>query len=53
MINKLFVENLDENFINTIPIPLGINPNECPTNINYFLKMDLVINNPTIYSFIV
>lgn len=45
MINKLFVENLDENIENAIPIPLGINPRECPTNINYFLKFEKINHN--------
>ncbi len=35
-INKIFVENLDSNLPKTYPIPLGINPRECSTNINYF-----------------
>lgn len=45
MINKLFVENLDEDIENAIPIPLGINPNECPTNINYFLQFENIDEN--------
>jgi hypothetical protein len=39
-INKIFVENLDENIENTLPIPLGINPRECPINIDYFLQFE-------------
>jgi hypothetical protein len=39
-INKIFVENLDEKLENTLPIPLGINPRECPTTIDYFLQFE-------------
>ena len=39
-IHKLFVENLDEAIDNALPIPLGINPSECPTNLEYFLKFE-------------
>ena len=45
MINKLFVENLDEDIVNAIPIPLGINPSECPTDISYFLKFENINDN--------
>tara|TARA_Y100000589_G_C27186743_1_gene643008 strand:- start:2452 stop:3396 length:945 start_codon:yes stop_codon:yes gene_type:complete len=36
-VNKIFVENLDQDIKKCIPIPLGINPRECPTNLEYFL----------------
>ena len=39
-INKIFVENLDENIENALPIPLGINPRECPITSDYFLKFE-------------
>lgn len=40
-INKVFVENLDEDLGDkVISIPLGINPNECPTNFGYFLQFE-------------
>jgi len=42
MINKIFVENLDENIENAIPIPLGINPKECSTKSTYFLKYESI-----------
>jgi len=46
-INKVFVENLDENLENTLPIPLGINPRECPTTFDYFLQFENIdINKP-------
>lgn len=45
MINKLFVENLDEDIENALPLPLGINPKECPTNINYFLQFENIDEN--------
>jgi hypothetical protein len=46
-INKIFVENLDQDIANTFPIPLGINPKECPTNILYFLQYEnITINKP-------
>ena len=44
-VKKLFVENLDENIKNAFPIPLGINPKECPTNINYFLQFENINEN--------
>ena len=44
-INKMFVENLDENIENAIPIPLGINPCECPINSDYFLKFENINNS--------
>lgn len=44
-VRKLFVENLDENIRNAFPIPLGINPKECPTNINYFLQFENINEN--------
>ena len=37
-INNIFVENLMCSLPKTYPIPLGINPFECSTNLNYFLK---------------
>ena len=37
-VNKIFVENLDSHVPKTYPIPLGINPKECSTNITYFEK---------------
>jgi hypothetical protein len=45
MINKVFVENLDENLENVLPIPLGINPYECPIDTNYFLKFENIDEN--------
>lgn len=45
MINKLFVENLDEDIQNAFPVPLGVNPKECPTNINYFLQFENINEN--------
>ena len=39
-INKLFVENLDEDIENALPIPLGINPRECTFYSDYFLKYE-------------
>ena len=44
-VRKLFVENLDENIRNAFPIPLGINPKECPTDINYFLQFENIDSN--------
>jgi hypothetical protein len=44
-INKIFVENLDEKIENALPIPLGINPKECPVSIDYFLKFENIDNN--------
>jgi len=40
MIHKMFVENLDEPVENALPIPLGINPQECPVILEYFLKYE-------------
>ena len=45
MINKIFVENLDEDIENAIPIPLGLNPKECPTNFDYFLQFENIDRN--------
>jgi hypothetical protein len=47
MINKLFVENLDEDIENAIPIPLGIDPDDSgrPTNINYYLQFENIDEN--------
>lgn len=45
MINKLFVENLDQDIENALPIPLGINPKEGPTNFNYFLQFENINKN--------
>ena len=46
-INKIFVENLDSHLPKTFPIPLGINPKECSTNIKYFEPFyKLNINKP-------
>ena len=45
MINKVFVENLDEHLENILPIPLGINPNECPVDSNYFLNFENIDEN--------
>ena len=42
MINKLFVENLDEELVNTEPIPLGLVKS---VNINYFLELQNINNN--------
>jgi hypothetical protein len=42
MIHRLFVENLDEALPNTVPIPLGINPRECPIHYEYFLKYEKI-----------
>ena len=42
MIHRLFVENLDEALPNTVPIPLGINPRECPPYYDYFLKFQKI-----------
>lgn len=39
-VNKIFVENLSCYLPRTYPIPLGINPSECPTTIDYFLKFE-------------
>jgi hypothetical protein len=39
-INKIFVENLDENIEKALPIPLGINPRECPISYDYFLTFE-------------
>ena len=44
-INKIFVENLDENIINAFPIPLGINPKECPITSDYFKKFENINSN--------
>jgi hypothetical protein len=44
-INKMFVENLDENIENALPIPLGINPRECPITNDYFLKFENIDSN--------
>jgi hypothetical protein len=44
-INKIFVENLDENIENALPIPLGINPKECPVTSSYFLKFENINDN--------
>jgi hypothetical protein len=46
-INKMFVENLDENIENAVSIPLGINSRECLINSDYFLKFENIdINKP-------
>ena len=37
-INKIFVENLDYACPKTLPIPLGLNSNLCPTKLEYFRK---------------
>jgi len=37
-INKLFVENLDEDIPNTLPIPLGLNAAEGPVTMDFFSK---------------
>jgi hypothetical protein len=37
-INKLFVENLDEDIPNTLPIPLGLTKFEGPVTMNFFSK---------------
>lgn len=37
-IKKLFVENLDEDIPNTLPIPLGLNLNEGPVTMDFFSK---------------
>jgi hypothetical protein len=37
-INKLFVENLDEDIPKTTPIPLGLNPTEGPVTFDFFSK---------------
>jgi hypothetical protein len=44
-INKVFVENLDESLENVEPIPLGINPRECSTDIACFLKFEQINYN--------
>ena len=44
-ITKIFVENLDTPMKNTFPIPLGINPKECRTSIDYFLKHENIVPN--------
>ena len=46
-INRIFVENLDENIVNALPIPLGINPRESPATSDYFSKFENInINKP-------
>ena len=45
LINNEFIhngilENLDSSLPKTFPIPLGINPAECPVDLNYFLKYE-------------
>jgi hypothetical protein len=37
-VHKLFVENLDEDIPNTLPIPLGLNRNEGPVTMDFFSK---------------
>ncbi len=37
-IKKLFVENLDEDIPNTLPIPLGVNWSEGPVTMDFFSK---------------
>jgi hypothetical protein len=44
-INTIFVENLDENIENAIPIPLGVNPREGPVTTDYFLKYEFINSN--------
>ena len=36
-IHRVYVENLDQALPKTVPIPLGINPEECPPTLSYFL----------------
>lgn len=36
-ISRVYVENLDQALPKTVPIPLGINPEECPPSLAYFL----------------
>ena len=43
-INKIFVENLDQALPKTYPIPLGINPKICPTDLSYFLQFENINN---------
>ena len=44
-VHKVFVENLDSSLPKTFPIPLGINPAECPTDLNYFLNYENIDTN--------
>ena len=44
-INTIFVENLDENIQNALPIPLGVNLREGPVTSDYFLKYENVDSN--------
>jgi len=45
MIRVMFVENLDEQLENVWPLPLGINPNECPVTLDYFLPFEQIDGN--------
>jgi hypothetical protein len=44
-INKVFVENLDQCIDNVIPIPLGINEDECSVQLNFFKPFENIDEN--------
>jgi hypothetical protein len=45
MIRKIFVENLDQSICNAEPIPLGVNPRDCKTDLKYYLKYQNINDN--------
>jgi hypothetical protein len=44
-VNKVFVENLDQDIDNVVPIPLGINEDECSVQLNYFKSFENIDEN--------
>ncbi len=47
-IQRLFIENLDEELINAEAIPLGINSRECSVQADYFKKYENIDNTKSI-----